>query len=157
MTWEGWLLGCDNNQAQTWYDAEDLSKGLEKTLVGVADSAIALPYFQYMHYSVIYEQAQVRPTLESLRPGDYCEYSNSCMGADAACPCQASIPTSEAFWQMSSLRGAMAAMHISVRRVPHVLGVWKYARVMFLVFSLKSVILSAGAVVTVAIVLFSTA
>ena len=55
MTWEGWLLGCDNNQAQTWYDAEDLSKGLEKTPVGVADSTIALPYFQYMHYSVIYE------------------------------------------------------------------------------------------------------
>ena len=72
MTWEGWLLGCDNNQAQTWYDAEDLSKGLEKTPVRVADSAIALPYFQYMHCSVIYEQAQVCTTLESLRPGDYC-------------------------------------------------------------------------------------
>ena len=51
----------------------------------------------------------------------------------------------------------MTVMHISVRRVPHVLGVWKYARVMFLIFSLKNVILSAGAVVTVAIVLFSRA
>ena len=68
-----------------------MSKGLEKTPVRVADSAIALPYFQYMHYSVIYEQAQVRTTLESLRPGDYCQCSNSCVGADAACPCQASI------------------------------------------------------------------
>ena len=52
----------------------------------------------------------------------------------------------------------MTAMHISIRRVPHVLGMWKYARVMFLVFSLKSVMLSAGAVVTMAIiVLFSRA
>lgn len=57
MTWEGWLLGWDNNQAQTWYDTEDLSKGLEKTPVRVADSDIDLAYFQYMHYSVIYEQA----------------------------------------------------------------------------------------------------
>lgn len=91
MTWEGWLLGWDKNQAQTWYDAGDLSKGLEKTPVRVADSDIDLGYFQYMHYSVIYEQAQVRTTLESLRPGDYCQCSNSCMDADAACPCQASL------------------------------------------------------------------
>ena len=161
MTWEGWLLGCDNNQAQTWYDAEDLSKGLEKTPVGVADSAIALPYFQYMHYSVIYEQAQVRPTLESLRPGTTVNVPTVAwvrmLPVHAKQVFWVEVPTSEAFWQMSSSRGPMMAMHISVRRVPHVLGVWKYARVMFLVFSLKSVILSAGAVVTVAIVLFSKA
>ena len=62
-----------------------------RRLVRVADSDIALAYFQYMHYSVIYEQVQVRTTLEGLRPGDYCQCSNSCMGADATCPCQTSI------------------------------------------------------------------
>ena len=50
-----------------------------------------------MHYSVIYEQAQVHTTLESLRPGHYCECSNSCMGADAAYPCQASILSRRAY------------------------------------------------------------
>jgi hypothetical protein len=91
MTGEGCLLGWDPNQAQTWYDAADLSKGLEKIPIHVAQSDVAMAYFQYMKSSVVYDQARVQPTLESFRPGDYCSCIMECLGVDATCTCQANL------------------------------------------------------------------
>lgn len=74
-----------------------MSKGREKTPVRVVSSDIDLAYFQYMQNSVIFDKAKVPTTLESLRPGDYCQCSNNCMDADAACPCQASVGGQSAY------------------------------------------------------------
>ena len=161
MTWEGWLLGCDNNQAQTWYDAEDLSKGWRRLLSELLTLLLLC---------LIFSTCIIVSFMSKHR---YVQHLRACtLGTTVNVPTVAwvrmllvhakqvfwvEVPTLEAFWQMNSSRGAITAMHISIRRVPHVLEVWKYARVMFLIFSLKSVILSAGAVVIVAIVLFSRA
>ena len=43
-----------------------------------------------MNTSVVFDQAVVPTTLESLRPGDFCICSPECSGANGTCACQSS-------------------------------------------------------------------
>lgn len=49
-----------------------------------------MTYFQYMNTSVVFDQAVVPTTLQSLRPGDFCICSPECLGANGTCACQSS-------------------------------------------------------------------
>lgn len=76
-------------QAKAWYDAADLSKGLERIPVLVGRSDIAMTYFQYINSCLVYDQAHVPTTFQSLRPEDYCLCSRECFGGNGTCACQA--------------------------------------------------------------------
>lgn len=53
------MLGWDPYQAESWFDHEDLSRGLEPIPVRVSRSDFAMMPFRYMSTSMVHEKAYV--------------------------------------------------------------------------------------------------
>ena len=86
--WVCGLLGWESYQGQSNYMIQDLSRGLEKTLIPVVFSDDGLPSFQLINTSMVHDQAYVNQTLSSLGEGSYCGCpAGDCLTTKCMCVC----------------------------------------------------------------------
>lgn len=72
----------------SWYDAEDLSRGLEPLPVRVSQTNVPLPSFQYMSRSRVHAKADINYSLRRLGEGEYCVgCMGDCLSAEVPCEC----------------------------------------------------------------------
>jgi hypothetical protein len=108
------MLGWEPNQGHTWYDVEDLSRGLEKIPIHVGQSDSILTSFQYMITSKVHDKAHVNPTLSDLGPGVFCLCSSrNCLTAGHPCACMSVSGSGFAYMEGGLLKDSFLHQSIS--------------------------------------------
>ncbi len=82
-------MDCDSHQDESWYSAEDLSKGLEPVPVRVAECDVSdISPFRYMPTNMVHGKAIVPCSLQSIGAGEFCGCGKGdCLNADIPCEC----------------------------------------------------------------------